>query len=82
MTYLQKLYRFPDDAIQGDSTKWLKNEPCDFIKGRDKRRSGKGNPLKRDGSIDVARLIFSASLPILLYMIFQYACELVLIKRK
>ena len=25
---------------------------------RDERRGGKGNPLKRDGSIDVTRLIF------------------------
>ena len=36
-----------------------KNEPCDFKKMRDDRRSGKGNPLRRDGSIDVTRLIFS-----------------------
>ena len=27
--------------------------PCDVIKMRDERRSGKGSPLKRDGSIDV-----------------------------
>ena len=39
-----------------------KNEPCDVIKGRDERRSGKENPLKRDGYIDVTRLIFSDTL--------------------
>ena len=39
-----------------------KNDPCDVIKGRDERRGGKGNPLKKDGSIDVPRLIFSDTL--------------------
>ena len=32
------------------------------IKGRDERRSGKENSLKRDASIDVTRLIFSNTL--------------------
>ena len=35
-----------------------KNEPFDVIKGRE---SGKGNPLKWDGSIDVTRLILSGT---------------------
>ena len=35
-----------------------KNELCDVIKGRDERRSGKGNLFKRDGSVGVTQLIF------------------------
>ena len=37
---------------------YYKNEPCIVIKIRDERRIGEGNPLKRDGSIGVTRLIF------------------------
>ncbi len=38
--------------------KVLNYVPRDVIKMSDERRNGIGNPLKRDGSIDVTRLIF------------------------
>ena len=49
-----KLVPAYSEAIQ----RILKYMPCDVIKMRGERRSGKGNPLKRDRSIDVTRLIF------------------------
>ena len=47
-----------------------KNEPSDVIKGREERRSWKETPFKRDGSIDVIRLIFSATLWSLIQIIW------------
>ena len=56
---MYKIYRETNETRQSVR----QNEPGDVIKGRDENlRSGKGKPLKRDGSIDATRLILSDTL--------------------
>ena len=50
--YLRDKYSRKKETLHLQTVR--KNEPCDIIKGRAERRSGKGNPLER-----VTRQIFS-----------------------